>query len=321
MNTPEARSRLPFFVSIGAQRSGTSWLYYALSRHPDIFVTPVKELHYLDSIDPAVKSSYKTELRSARLARHGIDSFKHLAKHALHARKATDVRSLWSELRWLATYFTGNGTLAWYQSLFETAASQGKVTGEITPAYALLSGDTIGKLKQLNDNLKIIYLLRNPIDRSWSHAVKDLVRRHVRTVEEVPTEAFIEFFNSEGCLKRSDYVGTLETWRIFFPDSQIFIGFYEEIEENPAGLLARIFRFLEVDDSHARTFKGLHARANPAASGFGKRPEAISRALAALYEPELRVMKDVIGGPARQWHQEALDLLDGHSSSNRPSSG
>src|SRR5689334_3840207 len=39
-----------YFVCIGAQKSGTTWLARVLSHHPDLFVTPVKEIHYFDHV-------------------------------------------------------------------------------------------------------------------------------------------------------------------------------------------------------------------------------------------------------------------------------
>ncbi len=39
---------LPTFLVIGAEKSGTTWLYEQLRRHPDIFIPLVKELHYFN---------------------------------------------------------------------------------------------------------------------------------------------------------------------------------------------------------------------------------------------------------------------------------
>ena len=38
----------PHFIVIGAQRSGTTWLHRVLSQHDQLWLTPVKELHYFD---------------------------------------------------------------------------------------------------------------------------------------------------------------------------------------------------------------------------------------------------------------------------------
>lgn len=38
----------PFFIGIGAQRAGTSWLYLCLNGHPEIHI-PRKEMHFFDN--------------------------------------------------------------------------------------------------------------------------------------------------------------------------------------------------------------------------------------------------------------------------------
>ena len=38
----------PTFICIGAQKAGTTWLYENLSRHPDVVMPPMKEIHYFD---------------------------------------------------------------------------------------------------------------------------------------------------------------------------------------------------------------------------------------------------------------------------------
>jgi hypothetical protein len=39
---------LPNFLVIGAPRSGTTWIAANLRRHPDVFMSPVKEVHFFD---------------------------------------------------------------------------------------------------------------------------------------------------------------------------------------------------------------------------------------------------------------------------------
>src|SRR3954451_6124111 len=41
----------PDFLCVGAQKAGTSWLYRQLEPHPDFWMPPVKELHYLDNLN------------------------------------------------------------------------------------------------------------------------------------------------------------------------------------------------------------------------------------------------------------------------------
>src|SRR5262245_62109605 len=50
-NAYAAGDACPDFLFVGAQKAGTSWLYGQLERHPDFWMPPVKELHYLNSLN------------------------------------------------------------------------------------------------------------------------------------------------------------------------------------------------------------------------------------------------------------------------------
>ncbi|MDP2213494.1 MAG: sulfotransferase domain-containing protein [Phenylobacterium sp.] len=41
-------SKLPNFLYIGTGKAGTTWLFQVLSRHPNVFLTPVKETNFFD---------------------------------------------------------------------------------------------------------------------------------------------------------------------------------------------------------------------------------------------------------------------------------
>jgi hypothetical protein len=38
----------PDFIGLGAMRAGSTWLFELLYRHPQIWMAPIKELHYFD---------------------------------------------------------------------------------------------------------------------------------------------------------------------------------------------------------------------------------------------------------------------------------
>ena len=40
----------PGFVCIGAQKGGTTWLYENLNSHPEVWMPPIKEIHYFNRL-------------------------------------------------------------------------------------------------------------------------------------------------------------------------------------------------------------------------------------------------------------------------------
>lgn len=217
----------PDFIGIGAQKAGTSWLWRVLKQHPAIWMSPIKELHHFD-------------------VRWPFPSFVQL-----HRRQVRRQSSLaWRRIRkgkqrdWYLRFLLHPRTDRWYESLFEPG--EGQICGEITPAYARLSGRRVAHVQAVAPDVKIIYLLRNPVHRMWSQAAMYFRRRGI-AFDGVGRQGFWQFVRMKEAARNSSYLQTLEIWERFYPPERMFIGFLDEIAENPEAFLTRLFDFLGVD--------------------------------------------------------------------------
>lgn len=178
-----------------------------------------------------------------------------------------------------------------------------RLKGEITPAYSCLPLSRIRLLAAIRPDLKVILLVRNPVERAWSHALMDLVKRG-RPFPEVPTEAFMAHFRSFDSWKHADYRGILRRWQTCFPRVQIFVGFFEDVVSNPQPLLEEIFSFLGV--GAAVDWDRMPYR-SPVNAGPGLRMPADYRAfLEGLWRDEIEEQACYLGGPAERWRVAAL---------------
>ncbi|MFT6898530.1 MAG: hypothetical protein ACJA13_002951 [Paraglaciecola sp.] len=176
----------PQFVGIGAQRSGTSWLYECLNEHPDVFM-PQKEVHYFDKLS-------KTK---------NID---------------------------------------WYSNLFKNS-DENKITGEITPDY-MFHQYTIAELHKHFPDTKIIIILRNPLERSYS--AYNLFKSHGRFQninfnEALKAEPFL--------LEQSLYFEQIKNVYKYFPKEQVLIKFYDDIASQPLKFYQSVCDFLGLNSS------------------------------------------------------------------------
>src|SRR4051812_22158754 len=147
----------PSFLCIGAQKAGTTWLHDNLSRQPRIWLPPVKEIHFLDHSQPSVLGLLFDPRTHHKLARGYFRTA--LASSIGRGRPSSD-------LGYAAKLAFGRRDWNWYESLFP--ADPSLVTGEVCPGYARLSQDVIETIVARNGKIRIIYLLRDPIDRAWS---------------------------------------------------------------------------------------------------------------------------------------------------------
>ena len=62
----QTRTQLPNFLYIGPDKAGSSWLHEVLIRHPEIFLTPAKDLYFFDRYFDRGASWYQQQFRDSR---------------------------------------------------------------------------------------------------------------------------------------------------------------------------------------------------------------------------------------------------------------
>lgn len=135
-------------------------------------------------------------------------------------------------------------SLRFYANKFR--AGRDKVKGENTPAYGVMPVKSIRFVRAVMPDARLILMMRNPIDRAWSHALMGLVARTSRSPEEVKETEFYAHFQSKRSLERGDYLSILDGWLSLFPRDQLYIGFFEEIAHRPQNLLSKVFAHIGV---------------------------------------------------------------------------
>jgi hypothetical protein len=154
------------------------------------------------------------------------------------------------EVKYFSSFFKALG-LGWYLDHF--ASAQGRVKGEASPSYALLPKGRIRLIRRLMPRVKLVFLMRDPVARAWSHARHSYRFREggfasvAAGLGDVPDEAWLESLSSDWSLASGDYLGQLRRWSAVFPREQIYLGFTEWLEERPEALLREVFAFLGVD--------------------------------------------------------------------------
>ena len=96
-------------------------------------------------------------------------------------------------------------------------------------------------------DVKLVFMMRDPIDRAWSQARYGFPRWRGKHLRDVGRDELIAFLDSDPVRRRSDYAACLRAWMAHFPPDQFFFGFLEEIRERPADLIRDLLGFLEAD--------------------------------------------------------------------------
>jgi len=202
----------PDFLVIGAAKSGTSALYNQLAAHPQVFMSPVKEPNFF------------------ALRHRGADFQGPSDADTINRRSVADPEE--------------------YRKLFSRAADE-RASGEASTLY-LYSPAAAAEIRRFNPAMKLIALLRNPVERAFSS-----YRHLVRDGRE--TESFAGGLDAEEdriaagwshiwhYTRAGFYAQQLERFREAFPDDQLAVFTYDSFSAQPETVLREIFAFLGVD--------------------------------------------------------------------------
>ncbi|SEW42038.1 Sulfotransferase family protein [Cognatiyoonia koreensis] len=223
--------------------------------NPSVWLPPIKELHHFDLFDQS------GNLISDRLHDHRASRIRAWAKQPWHKEMRNPFRpegrerfaDVWAMARYELTTVLSKPTVTNYLKLFENARRRGRIAGEITPAYATLKPHQVAEIKDaVGPDLKVFFILRDPIDRMWSHATKHFVRTRGKRPGEVDHADYLAFVKSVPCQIRTDYATTLATWRSVFGDANVLTCYFDDIRDAPQDLLDQIETFLGVPSDRRR---------------------------------------------------------------------
>jgi len=177
------------------------------------------------------------------------------------------------------------------------------LAGEVTPSY-LYWKPAMERIQNYNPQIKLIILLRNPIDRAFAHwnmqrfkdrefldfldALKEEPRRVAQPLSlESRRFAYVD---------RGFYSGQLERVFKFFPREQIKIAKFEEFRDRKQESLDGIFEFLGV-----RPLRGVREKdRNVVPYERGMRPEE-RKYLFEVFSAEITKLEQMLGWDCSDW--------------------
>lgn len=308
MPSLDAKTTGPDFLGIGAPRSGTTWLHAMLSKHPNIWMPPLKEVHYFDSIDPTVDEQFYVDRLTFRLKWKFLGRAKHYLGYCLKDVVKEAKNKAQPDPRWDYSFFKPGGSLGWYSELFNRPGESGKLKGEITPAYIMLGSNTIQTIKEDLKVRKIILLLRNPIYATWSFVEKQ-ARDGAMESGNTDLDDLIRRAKSPKLLKRYSYDDNLKRWFEHYRQEDVFIGFFEELEQDPASLLSRVFAYLGVEDISSQLSQKASKRVNQSSGSLAGIPPEVKRELALMHRDQIDRLRQYVKGYPEKWHEEIQTIL------------
>ncbi len=207
-----------FILGVGAQRAGTTWLSYYLRQRRDVFISPIKELHFFDQ-----------KFRPDLCGNCGQRFARQLIRMA-GTEEITPEMLKKPRIRRLYDRVSMNEDDSAYPRFFEQRIKgHESALGEITPSYSLIGSDGFAFAKSLLEKkglkIKVIFLMRDPVDRYYS-----ALRRKERNQKNFSAyKNFSRLLFEPALHERTRYDRTCRNLLAVFDSRDIFFGFYETL--------------------------------------------------------------------------------------------
>lgn len=135
--------------------------------------------------------------------------------------------------------------LHWYRSLFEGAGS--RVCGEASTCYSRAPhfGDVAARIHLHLPDARLVYLVRHPVDRAYSHYRHEAQARIVAGGAALPSfEEMLE--ENDEIVDTSDYWRQLQEYLAHYPREQIHVLSLEDLQSRRDETLAALQQFLGI---------------------------------------------------------------------------
>jgi len=216
----------PDFLIIGAAKAGTSSLVHYLSQHQDIYFSPIKEPNFFST-------DIKPEAFNEKYYNNSVIDLDRYFKD--------------QPLEELFLAFLRDQER--YHQLFENAEAN-QVKGEASTSY-LYSQEAPHNIARQLPNVKLIAVLRNPVERAYSHYLMALKfgftsKSFMEALKEDQAKTRKGWGISELFLELGFYYEQLKRYYELFPSHQIKIILNEELKHNPESTMKDLTGFLRV---------------------------------------------------------------------------
>lgn len=212
---------------MGAQKAGTSWLHHTLAKQTNVNFGFRKEYHVWDYVFSDLCKGFKAPLVKPD-------------------RAGFAMRRLMQE--------SPEIYIKYFQSLI---SSDVKITGDITPSYSVIKESGLKKIsstiKDGGFDLKVVFLMRDPVARIWSAARMEK-RNRLRKGQTLGSD-FLDscikryISKNKGHIARCDYKTTVQNITKVFSEDEIYFGLYERLFDEQGCNMLQDFLGFKIKDA------------------------------------------------------------------------
>ncbi|WP_172331277.1 sulfotransferase [Mangrovicoccus sp. HB161399] len=321
----------------GMPRCGTTWLNSQLIAHPGIPRVPRKEIHYFmrqyGSVDRLTEAARQTQFRNFVNAASIVEPSdqRGVAERVPMAGLAAgpaDAEGYWApggpcavrydrltdDLAWYLRYLQGPVCDAWYRRLFQDV-EDGAWALDFSTTNGLVVPEGFQAMARFAPDARAVLVLRNPLDRLWSHLRLQLrLSRREKDLDTMTPMQAASYIRQQHLMGSSLYAPVVEgVMRAFAPEKRLILSF-DRIEADPAGVVGEVLEFLGLDYP-AGMRRGVQQRAEARTPGRGR---ALDAKLLSAMVPSFRMDLEKVAAMGLSMAGPWLKDLDRHAPALHP---
>lgn len=217
-------------------KAGTTWLYAVLQHHPALHFTPEKELHYF-------YHHYVNDQRLSEARR--LTEAKNRYLFRFDPEKA-NIQKIRLNLHWVANYLSTPVDDFWYRNLFQMRDAEIWAC-DFSNLHAFVPAEAWPKISFDCDRLRVLYTMRHPLKRLWSHAKFHLqVTGGLQHLDDWGPAEYERFVRRPHIWDNAEYGAVLRRMKAGLKENERKVIFYEDLHADQRGTLRSIEEFLDL---------------------------------------------------------------------------
>lgn len=239
-------------ICVGAQKAGTTWLHEVLEKDTrfktPLFCKEVQYFNYKHINSPLInqwratwfiKLTKKAEFRES-LINYLQDNQTH--NSLIPTKNKIQLKRIGFCLKPLND--------EWYCDYMAIGPKK-QCAIDISPEYAVIGQAGFENMKAVTDNLKLVFILRDPVERSWSGMIQELKNKSDATeklnrMANASVETLIGRAKTPNIANRSNYLATFQAIKAAGLMDKVKVVFYDDIIANPELVIESVYQHIEM---------------------------------------------------------------------------
>jgi hypothetical protein len=204
-----------------------------------------------------------------------------------------------------------------YTALFDPAPGEApkSLRGDMSVNYSNLLSPVVREIARLLPGARLIYTLRQPVERLWSNLKFTYGTFSGRVMRRPPLGKFLRACHCARFTRRNDYLGVMRIWSNAFGNDALHVDLFDRMEQDPTGYVRDVLAHLGADADWTIPAELLEVRIH--STEALAMPDVFRWYVSSQWLESTRQLNDALGGRVSHWVDAMAQAAGGRTVSRR----